>query len=356
LFQRTKNFNLKLIAALLFLATPLHAADVKISELPDAATIVGTEELPLVQSAATVRATVSELGTVLQPIDSDLTSWAGVTRASGVDTFLATPSMANLGTLLSDDAAGFITFGTTPSSANLKTLLTDETGSGGVAVFATSPVLTTPEISAFELGAGQTDTTFARTAAGEATIEGDALKHAGRQTISLAGSAVTVPVAAGIEACVPQANLDSGTNDVIFRSCDFSAGTDQAGYWMIFPPKSANESVDLTARVDWSSTTTTDGSDDVIWTFACVAFGNDDAIDGNAFPTVDTVTDTQTAASDFLSSAEITAITPAGTWAEGDALVCRITRDADAAGDNFNGTARLHNVQLYYTDNASTDE
>lgn len=54
-----------------------------------------------------------------QPLDSDLTSWAAVTRASGVDTFVATPS-----------------------SANLRALLTDETGTGS-AVFSTSPSFTT---------------------------------------------------------------------------------------------------------------------------------------------------------------------------------------------------------------------
>lgn len=58
-----------------------------------------------------------------QPIDADLTSWAGVTRAAGFDAFVATPS-----------------------SANLRSLLTDETGTGP-AVFATSPALTTPSIN-----------------------------------------------------------------------------------------------------------------------------------------------------------------------------------------------------------------
>lgn len=38
-----------------------------------------------------------------QPLDSDLTSWAGVTRASGFDTWAATPSSANLRALLSDE-------------------------------------------------------------------------------------------------------------------------------------------------------------------------------------------------------------------------------------------------------------
>lgn len=54
-----------------------------------------------------------------QPLDADLTSWAGVTRAANFDTFVATPS-----------------------SANLISLVTDETGSGSL-VFGTSPTFTT---------------------------------------------------------------------------------------------------------------------------------------------------------------------------------------------------------------------
>jgi hypothetical protein len=57
-----------------------------------------------------------------QPLDADLTSWAAVTRAAGFDTFTATPS-----------------------SANLATLVSDETGSGAL-VFATSPTLVTPAL------------------------------------------------------------------------------------------------------------------------------------------------------------------------------------------------------------------
>lgn len=59
-----------------------------------------------------------------QAADADLTSWAAVTRASGFDTFAATPS-----------------------SANLRALLTDETGSGGAAVFATGPTISDPDFT-----------------------------------------------------------------------------------------------------------------------------------------------------------------------------------------------------------------
>jgi hypothetical protein len=77
-----------------------------------------------------------------QLLDSDLTSWAGVTRASGFDTFAATPSLANLGSLLTDEATGLITFMTTPSSANLRALLTDEAGTGSA--YFTGGALGTP--------------------------------------------------------------------------------------------------------------------------------------------------------------------------------------------------------------------
>lgn len=43
---------------------------------------------------------IAALSAVYQPLDADLTSWAGVTRATGFDTFTATPSGANLASLL----------------------------------------------------------------------------------------------------------------------------------------------------------------------------------------------------------------------------------------------------------------
>ena len=72
-------------------------------------------------NAAAQRTTLGlAIGTNVQAFDSDLSTWAGVTPAAGVATFLATPS-----------------------SANLRATVTDETGSGSL-VFANSPTLTTP--------------------------------------------------------------------------------------------------------------------------------------------------------------------------------------------------------------------
>lgn len=65
--------------------------------------------------------------TLYQPLLATLTSWGAITRASGFDTFVATPS-----------------------SANLRGLLTDKTGSGA-AVFATSPSITTATLNGTQL-------------------------------------------------------------------------------------------------------------------------------------------------------------------------------------------------------------
>lgn len=123
--------------------------------------------------------------------------------AAGVATFLGTPSSANLATAVTDEtgtgalvfatnpvlvtpnldtpsaitltngtglpistgvsglASGIATFLATPSSANLATAVTNETGSGAL-VFATSPTLTTPTIASIVSG-GATITVTAAT-------------------------------------------------------------------------------------------------------------------------------------------------------------------------------------------------
>lgn len=59
-----------------------------------------------------------------QPIDADLTSWAAITRASGFDTFVATPSGANLASLLTSAlSASKGGTGLTALSANIVSLL-----------------------------------------------------------------------------------------------------------------------------------------------------------------------------------------------------------------------------------------
>ena len=114
-------------------------ATIAISSLPVATAAATTDVLPIVQGGTTKQVTNSLLFTnstlvtpaLGTPTSGTLTNCTGLPVATGV---------SGLGT-------GVATFLATPSSANLRTALTDETGTGS-AVFATTPTLVTPVIGA----------------------------------------------------------------------------------------------------------------------------------------------------------------------------------------------------------------
>lgn len=166
--------------------------------------------------------TEAEGDAAYQPLDADLTSWSAVTRASGFDTFTATPSSDNLRALLTDETGtgsavfatsptlvtpalgtpssgtltnctglpvasgvsglgtGVATFLATPSSANLAAVVTGETGSGAL-VFSTSPTLVTPA-----LGTPSSGTLTNCTGLPTAGLVDDAVTYAKIQNVSAA--------------------------------------------------------------------------------------------------------------------------------------------------------------------------
>ncbi|NBU32876.1 MAG: hypothetical protein EBS36_06905 [Actinobacteria bacterium] len=114
-------------------------ATIAITSLPVATAAAVADVLPIVQSGTTKQVTNALLftnSTLVAPVlgtpaSGTLTNCTGLPVATGV---------SGLGT-------GVATFLATPSSANLRAALTDETGTGS-AVFATTPTLTTPVIGA----------------------------------------------------------------------------------------------------------------------------------------------------------------------------------------------------------------
>ena len=114
-------------------------ATIAITSLPAATAAAVTDVLPIVQSGTTKQVTNALLFT-----NATLVAPALGTPASGV---LSSCTGLPVGTGISGLGTGVATFLATPSSANLRTALTDETGTGS-AVFATTPTLVTPVIGA----------------------------------------------------------------------------------------------------------------------------------------------------------------------------------------------------------------
>jgi hypothetical protein len=113
-------------------------ATIAISALPVATAAATTDVLPIVQGGTTKQVTNALLFTnstlvtpaLGTPTSGTLTNCTGLPVATGI---------SNLGT-------GVATFLATPSSANLRTALTDETGTGS-AVFATAPTISNLTVS-----------------------------------------------------------------------------------------------------------------------------------------------------------------------------------------------------------------
>jgi len=136
---------------------------VTITALPVAASAAGADVFPFVQSGITKQISKTALFTNATLATPTITTPAVTGGAFSSGTFtsptLVTPALGTpaSGTLtnctglpvasgVSGLATGIATFLATPSSANLRTALTDETGTGA-AVFATTPTLTTPIVS-----------------------------------------------------------------------------------------------------------------------------------------------------------------------------------------------------------------
>jgi hypothetical protein len=148
--------------------------------------------------------------------------------------------------------------------------------------------------------------------------------------------------------CAP-GTFDSGSGNIQPVTCDFDgAGTtvENADTQITFP-KSTDESVDLTADVVWTSSA---GSGTVKWQLSCTAASDDDVLNAT-LPAADTATDTLTSIGDVQKIA-ISAIT-VQSWAEGDIVFCRVSRDP--ANDTNTSDARLLGVNIHYTTNAEND-
>jgi hypothetical protein len=101
--------------------------------------------------------------------------------------------------------------------------------------------------------------------------------------------------------------------------------------------------------------TASSGTGGVIWGIKARAYSNDDALTV-ALGTEVTVTDTLIAANDMHVTDYTSALTIAGTPADGDLIVFNIARKTASQGDNLTASAKLIGISIKYTTDSATAE
>ena len=203
--------------------------------------------------------------------------------------------------------------------------------------------------SNIELGHAS-DTTLARSASGEVTIEGVAVKKVGTENMWVPATAMTPRDNAGCGALTTTAAATNGRADI--THLPFDASTQEHAQFSVAMPKSWNEGT-IKAQFYW--TTTGSDTDAVIWGISGVSYANDNPMDV-AFGTAVTVTDNiLSAAKDILVSAETGDVTIAGSPAAGEICYFEVFRDADDGSDTVGEDCLLIGVKIIYTTDTSTD-
>lgn len=201
-------------------------------------------------------------------------------------------------------------------------------------------------VNTLELG-NNTDTTLARSASGIATIEGNVIRLAGKETIWVPAAAMITRTTNG----AATGTVELATNRIMLRTFDFDATTQEFVQFQIGMPKSWNEGT-ISAQFFWSHNGGANFG--VVWALEAVAVSDDDALD-TAFGTAQQVADTGGTTNDIYITAETAAITVGGTPQELDNVIFQVKRVPADASDTLTVDARLMGVRLFYTTNAAND-
>lgn len=166
----------------------------------------------------------------------------------------------------------------------------------------------------------------------------------GKQTVWVPAGAMVARTTNG----AASGTTESTTNDVMNKTLDFDTTTSEGAQFTVAFPKGWDEGT-VTFVPYWTAAS---GSGTAIFALAGVALSNDDAID-TAFGTSQSSSDTLITALDIHVGPESSAITIAGTPAEGDIVYFQVTRDIS---DTLGVDAKLIGIKLIYTINSNIDD
>lgn len=185
---------------------------------------------------------------------------------------------------------------------------------------------------------------------GSATVDSDAVKVAGTETIWIPANSMYPNTTNGCES-ITQVELSNGPE---IKVLDFDPSSDEFAQFSIAFPKSWNEGT-VTYKAFFTVTGTDTGA--VIWKLAGVSIADNDSINTAFGTAVSTTAKAHSGTSNDLDvTAESGAITIAGSPAAGEQVYFQINRDATSGSDTQTGDARLLGIQLFFTTDAANDE
>lgn len=310
----------------------------RITELPVAVSVSGTEAIPLVQGGVTKQTTLQTIA------DQMLVGPAGVQGERGADGIPgpigATGPIGPTGPQGDAGPAG-------PTGATGATGPTGPTGAGVPVGGTTNQVLS--KIDGTDYNTQWVTPTSAPVSSVNGMTGAVTGVTAGRHEVPITAAAISPSSTGG---CAQLAIIASAANQPDIATLNFDPSTQEYAQFSIPMPKSWNKGT-ITALFKWSHAATTTNFG-VVWNIQAVAVSNDDTIAVN-FGTAQQVADTGGTTNDLYVTDETPAITVGGSPANGDTVFFRISRVTGDGSDNMAIDARLHSVVLFITTDADTD-
>ena len=144
--------------------------------------------------------------------------------------------------------------------------------------------------------------------------------------------------------CAALSQSETTTNKVNTKSLDFDQSTQEFAQCVWQPPRNWDNGT-IKFIPYWTAGSGTGG---VVWALQGVALSDDDALD-TAFGTEQTSTDTLIATGDVHRGPQSSAITIAGTPADGDIIVLQIKRNVSDGSDTLTADAKFLGLSIEIT-------
>jgi hypothetical protein len=193
-----------------------------------------------------------------------------------------------------------------------------------------------------------------RSNAGETALEftdldGASILPYGDYAMPVTAGAILSAASAGCTS-VSAVQLGAQKEDVAY--VEFDPATKQTGIFTVVVPEGVDPSANVNLKnVYWShaSTVASVGVAGVALSFRALARGAGDAFGGVSYGASTVVTDTGITTNTAHVIAGASAMVPGGTWASGDELAWKISREVSHAGDTNPNPIRVHGFQLVFS-------